>query len=71
MIRNRDNGDWFKHYHKRNTLRDETKCWTDKQNKGAVWTSRLPAIETINANKLKGKVDIVEFELTEIVSDPR
>lgn len=69
MIRNHETGDWMRPYKK--TIRDEDKCWTDKQHKGEIWTNRVKAIETINANQLKGKVEIVEFELVELISDPR
>ena len=72
MIRNRATNDWFMAYkRRRGRANDETKCWTNKQEKGSIWSTRNGPIQSINANKLKGKVDIVEFELLEIVSDPK
>jgi hypothetical protein len=67
MLRNHETQDWMRPFKK--TLRDQNKCWTDKQHKGAIWTRKNDVIQTINANKLKGKVEIVEFELTELISD--
>lgn len=72
MIRNRTTNDWFMAYKKRRgRANDEEKCWTDRQDRGSIWSSRNGPIQAINSNKLKGKVDIVEFELIELVRDPK
>lgn len=67
MVAHKETGDWLRSY----KTRSNGKMWTDKQKMGTIWTNRNHAIQCINKNKLKKQVEVVEFELVELVRDPK
>lgn len=66
MLKHRDRDDWFI-----NKKKGRKNVWTNTQSKATIWTSKRGLFSAINYHELKGMVDIVEFELKQLVVDPK